>query len=219
MKKIRFFMLTAAVLFLVPALAACTAEPYTAKTYDAAAGISDLTIEVRDRAVEVVMTDDETVRVEYYANSKEDYSFEEKDGVLTMKAVSNKDWTDYIGVNGNREQQIIRVYLPRGIRNLSLVTTNRDVSLSEIDVAGSCSLDVNNGNISFETLSVGSALSVKVKNGNVAGTLIGSYDVFDMNISVSKGDSNLPARKEGGEKQLTADVNNGDLTIELTPAA
>ncbi len=53
------------------------------------------------------------------------------------------------------------------------------------------------------------------KNGNIAGTIIGGWDDFSISCNIKKGDCNLPASKEGGEKLFTASCNNGNINIEF----
>ena len=40
-------------------------------------------------------------------------------------------------------------------------------------------------------------------------------DEFSITCMIKKGESNLPALKEGGDKSLTAECNNGDINIEF----
>lgn len=78
---------------------------------------------------------------------------------------------------------------------------------------------VNGGSIELELLDAGSSVSLSAKNGSVRGTLVGSYDDFAIEADVKKGDSNLPAVKEGGEKALAVDVNNGDIDLTFSESS
>ena len=52
----------------------------------------------RDRAVEVVRSQDAQVHIQYAENSKEYYEISVSDDqVLTMTSASDKAWTDYVG--------------------------------------------------------------------------------------------------------------------------
>ena len=101
------------------------------------------------------------------------------------------------------------------MENLTLSTTNEDISLPELSVTGSVSISSNGGDISFETLDVGSALTLNVKNGDISGTVVGSYDDFAIQTKIKKGESSLPDEKDGGEKTLNVSGNNGDVNIEF----
>ena len=81
------------------------------------------------------------------------------------------------------------------------------------------SINVNNGNIIFEQLAVGRTIDLVSKNGNISGAISGGYDDFAITTTIKKGDSNLPAQKDGGEKTLNVTANNGDINIEFIPTA
>ena len=160
------------------------------------------------------LSQDGQVHLDYSENSKEYYEISVSDGVLTMTSASNKEWTDYIGVKSSDEDRKISLQVPDALlENLTLSTTNEDISLPELAVTGSISLSANGGDISFETLDAGSALTLNVKNGDISGAILGSCDDFAIQSEIKKGESNLPDSKEGGEKTLKVSANNGDIEI------
>ena len=59
-------------------------------------------------------------------------------------------------------------------------------------------------------------LSLTVKNGDISGKVLGSCDDFAIQTEIKKGESNLSAGKEGGEKTLSVSCNNGDVDIGFT---
>ena len=77
-----------------------------------------------------------------------------------MTSASNKEWTDYIGVNPLAEDRKISLQVPDALlESLTLSTTNEDVTLPALAVTGSISISSNGGNITFENLEIGSALN------------------------------------------------------------
>ena len=152
-----------------------------------------------------------------YENSKEYYNISVSDeNVLTMTSASNKDWTDYIGGKPSAEDRKISLQIPDGLlENLTLSTTNEDITLSALSVTESISISCSGGNIAFEALDVGSALHLAVKNGDISGELAGSYDDFAIQSEIKKGESNLPDNKDSGAKLLNVSSNNGDVNIAL----
>lgn len=64
-------------------------------------------------------------------------------------------------------------------------------------------------------MAVGDLLRLKTKDGDITGTVIGSYDTFEVISEVSKGKSNLPEHNEGGDKTLDVSANNGDINLEF----
>ena len=200
-------------------LAGCSdnSEPFEEKTYTPDTQVSAVSLDVQDREIEVSLSEDEQIHIQYYENSKEYYNISVSDeNVLTMTSASNKDWTDYIGGKPSAENRKISLQIPDGLlENLTLSTTNEDITLSALSVTESISISCSGGNIAFEALDVGSALHLAVKNGDISGELAGSYDDFAIQSEIKKGESNLPDNKDSGAKLLNVSSNNGDVNIEL----
>ena len=193
-------------------------EPFEEKSYTPDTQINEINLDVTDREIEVSLSEDEQIHIQYYENSKEYYDISVSDeNVLTMTSASDKGWTDFIGVKPSDDNRKILLQIPDGLlENLTLSTTNENITLSTLAVAGNINLSSNGGNIAFENLDAGSALTLNAKNGNISGTIAGSYDDFSIQSSIKKGESNLPDNKEDGEKTLDVTGNNGDIHIEFT---
>ena len=200
-------------------LAGCSkgSEPFEEKSYTSDTQINEINLDVEDREIEVSLSPDEQVHIQYAENSKEYYEISVSDDkVLTMTSASNKEWTDYIGTKPAAEDRKIGLQIPDALlENLTLSTTNEDITLPVLTVTGSISLSSNGGNIAFGNLDVGNALTLNAKNGNISGSIVGGYDDFSIQSEIKKGDSNLPDQKDGGEKALHVSCNNGDVTIEF----
>lgn len=179
--------------------------------------VNGINLDVRDREIEVVLSKDEQVHIQYSENSKEYYEISVSDGnLLTMVNASNKEWTDYIGGKPSAEDRKIVLQVPTALLDtVILSTTNEDVFLPVLAVTGSIDVSTNGGNITFENLDVGNTLTLTVKNGDISGTVAGSYDDFAIQSEIKKGDSNLPNNKESGKKMLNVTSNNGDINIEF----
>lgn len=193
-------------------------EPFEQKNYVVdAAQIRGVSIDVRDRQIEVSLSDDGQIHLDYFENSTEYYSiFASDDGVLNMTSASNKEWTEYFGGKPDDENRKISLRLPDMLLDsLALSTTNEDISVYALTAADNISFSANGGDISFERLDVGSTLDINAKNGDISGTVIGSYDDYSIVSKVKKGESNLPENKSGGTKTLNVSANNGDIDIEL----
>lgn len=200
-------------------LAGCSdsGEPFEEKSYTSATPIEEINLDVQDREIEVALSPDQQVHIQYFENSKEYYDLSVSDqNVLTMTSATNKDWTDYIGGKPSAENRKITLQVPNSLlENMTLSTTNENISLSPLSVTGSMSISANGGNISFGNLEVGSALTLEVKNGDISGAVVGGYDDFAIQCESKKGENNLPQRKDGGEKALTVSSNNGDVNIQF----
>lgn len=194
-----------------------TNEPYTQKSYIPDSAVSAVCINVRDREVIVTPSADGQIRIDYFENSKEFYDISiSEDHVLTMTAVSNKEWTDFIGGKASGDVRKISLQMPDALlKSLKISTTNEDISVSALTLSESVSFSANGGNITFEKLYAGNEVVLDVKNGNISGTVSGSYDDYAITCDIKKGKSNLPAKKEGGSKKLLVTANNGDVEIDI----
>lgn len=200
-------------------LAGClnNGAPFEKKTYTPNTQIKEIILDVRDREIEVLLSQDGQVHMQYSESSKEYYDISVSDEkVLTMSSASDKAWIDYIGGKPPAENRKILLQIPDAfLEDLTLSTTNGNITLPALAVTGSITIASNGGNIAFGNLDVGNALYLAVKNGNIAGTVIGSYDDFAIQTEIKKGKSNLPDNKTGGEKTLNVSVNNGDVNVAL----
>lgn len=217
MKKIISLILCFAMSCIV--LTGCSngSESFERKSYTPDTQIKEICLDVRDNEIEVVQSDDEQVHIQYSESSKEYYEIAVFDeNILTMVSASDKEWTDYIGIKSSAKDRKILLQIPDALlENLTLSTTNEDISLSKLAVTGSINIASNGGDITFESIDVGKALYLTVKNGDIEGTILGSYDDFSIQSEIKKGESNLPYTKTGGEKTLKIFGNNGSADIEF----
>lgn len=179
--------------------------------------ITEIYIDVWDRQIEVMLSRDDQVHIDYFENSKEYYDISVSDNhTLIMTAGSNKEWTDYIGGKSAGSSHKILLQIPDTLlAALKLSTTNEDISLSPLTVIGDISLSSQGGNIIFDKIDAQKSISISAKNGDITGSIIGSYDDYAISCDYKKGESNLPSNKEGGTKILTASNNNGNIDIEF----
>lgn len=219
MKKIKVMM---GVLLLAAALlTGCSQgekEVFRQKTFDAdGREVREIAVDVRDREIQVVLSGDDSVRIDYAESGKQTYDVALSDqGVLTMTAASGKEWRDYVGVNASAEDRRIVLHVPAGkLDALELRTNKEDVTLPALLEADRVTLEVTDGDVSFDRLRVGECLDVTSKNGDVRGSVVGGYDDFAMTCAVKKGESSLPEEKAGGDKTLRVSANNGDVAIEF----
>ncbi|MEK5395521.1 DUF4097 family beta strand repeat-containing protein [Paenibacillus sp. FSL K6-2859] len=98
-------------------------------------------------------------------------------------------------------------------KDLNIETKNDHALLSGVSVKGSIDATLSNGDLEVTKVVVGDTLKMKAKNGDITGTVIGSYDVFDITSKASKGKNNLPESKSGGDKKLEVSTNNGDIDL------
>ena len=217
MKKILLFVLCFVLVSFILTGCSNNSEPFEKKNYTPDAQINEINLDVRDRQIEVSLSEDKQVHIQYSENSKEHYDISVSDkNALTMTSASNKEWTDYIGGKPSSEVRKISLQIPNALlENLTLSTTNEDITISALTVTESISISSNGGNITFGNLDIGNALCLTVKNGDISGTVVGSYENFSIETEIKKGESNLPGKKDEGEKTLNVSSNNGNVTIDF----
>ena len=218
MKKILAALTACTLLAALLAAVGCSgAETFEAKRYSSGEdSVTSVSIDVTDRKVEVVASADGQAHIDYSESEQEFYSIRlAEDGALTMTLETNKNWTDFIGTKPAAQYRKITLAVPSGLSDLTIKTTNETIGITSLTVQNAVTLDCNGGNIAFELLGVGKSLDVTAKNGNITGNVLGGWDDFSVSCESKKGESNLPERKEGGEKSLTVNCNNGDIDIQF----
>ena len=79
-------------------------ERYTAS----AAEVQAINIDVRDRKIEISVSQNDEIHIDYYESAKESYDFSVSDDhVLSVTAVTDKNWTDYFGGKAPAEQRVL----------------------------------------------------------------------------------------------------------------
>ncbi len=218
MKKTILFLIVAALLPFSALFGACSGGgTFTARNYDSGdAEITALCVDAEDRTVEGGISDDGRIHIDCAESEKEFYDISLSGSELTVKLVFDKDWTDFIGTKPAKEYRTIKIRVPLdGLTRLDVKTTNEAITVSSLAVSGEISLSSNGGDIVFEELFVGKGMEATVKNGDITGSLVGGWDDFSIECSIKKGESNLPEKKEGGEKYLNLSGNNGDIHVEF----
>ena len=214
LKKSLAALALAASLASLCALVGCSEQTFTERTFASGEqAVQSVVVDVADRAVEVVASEDGQAHVAGFESEQEYYDITLEGGVLTVKLVQDKEWTDFIGTKPDAQYRALTIALPADVASLTVATTNEDVRL-ELLAFDAVSLSSNGGNLVFEALSAGESISLTAKNGNIEGTIAGGWDDYSIDCTVKKGESSLVS-KEGGAKTLTVDCNNGDVRVQF----
>lgn len=176
--------------------------------------VQNINIDVRDSEIEVGVSEDNQIHINYLESDKEFYDISiAKDKTLNMIFNSNKEWKDFIG--NSTDRKIVLLLPDTMMVDLKLATTNEDIKLVNLKTMNNVYLRTNNGDIKFKNLDVEKNISLTAKNGNIKGSIVGGYDDFSIACKVKKGECNLPAEKKNGHKKLAVDINNGDAIIDI----
>ena len=214
LKKSLAALALAASLASLCALVGCSEQTFAERAFASGEqAVQSVVVDVADRAVEVVASEDGQAHVAGFESEQEYYDITLEGGVLTVKLVQDKEWTDFIGTKPDAQYRALTIALPAGVASLTVATTNEDVQLDPL-AAETVSLSSNGGSLVFESLSAGERISLTAKNGNIEGTIAGGWDDYSIDCTVKKGESSLVS-KEGGAKTLTVDCNNGDVRVQF----
>ena len=217
MKKSWTTILTALAALALGIAAAAADEAFEPMRYEAQ-NVRAVRIDVRDRRVEVLPSEDGTLRIEAFESGKERYGLSVDEGgnlVMTLDT-SAKTWMDFIGGKPEAGVRTITLRLPEGgLDELAIATTNEDIVLSPLRMEQEAALVNNGGSIRFEGLDAGSAIRLEAKNGDIVGSVAGGWDDYAIACNIKKGRSNLPQSKPEGAKTLTVVCNNGEVEVRL----
>lgn len=135
-------------------LAGCSnnSEPFEEKSYIPDTQIKEINLDVWDREIEVSLSEDGQVHIQYFENSKEYYDISVSDEILSMTSANNKEWKDYIGGKASSGNRKISLQIPNELLDtLTLSTTNEDISLSALTVTGNISVLPTVGTLHLKT--------------------------------------------------------------------
>ncbi len=214
-------ILFAAVSFgLAGSLSGCASdEDFTAQQYAAEGEVVSLSVDVSDRAVKLMPSEDGKLRIDYYESEKTSYDISlSEEGVLSVTLDLDQSWTDFVGVQPAAEYRTVCVYLPQELTDVSVSTTNEAISATGTIAAQNVSMSVNGGDLTFRKIAAEKSVTLNAKNGNITGTILGSWDDYAIACNVKKGECSLPENKTGGSKTLSVDCNNGDVEVEIANA-
>lgn len=195
-------------------LCACDGEDvFFEEEYSCSEETKNIVIDIRDKVVDVKPSFDDKVHLQYFQGEKSKYYLTEEDCLLT---VTQSETAGISFGKADRTYRTLTIFLPRKITSLSISTTNEDICIAPFGEAEDIALNDNRGNILLENVFVSKNLSITVKNANISGSVAGGWDDFAIMCDVKKGECNLPNLKEGGDKTLKINCNNGDVNITFT---
>ncbi len=206
-----------ATLFVLSLCGVTGAGQFTAKDYvTLAEDIDKININVEDREVEVTVSQDAQIHINYFESEKEYYDISTHDGKLNVRFVDDKTWIDYIGLKSSFEYRKVKIEIPNDlISNLNITTTNENIKVSNLNLQQDLKLNSNGGSIEINSILVGGTINLTAKNGNITGSILGSWDEYSIDTTIKKGESNLPSEKQDGTKHLITNCNNGDINIQF----
>lgn len=193
------------------------AGEFSAKTYSTLGSeVSDININVRDRDINIISSQDEQIYINYFVSEKEYYDINLTNNVLNINFIDKKSWIDHIGLKPSIDNRKIEIRIPNNlISNINISTTNENISISDLSIQNNLTLNSNGGDVKISSIQVGSTISLTTKNGSISGSIVGSWDEYSIDCTIKKGETNLPSKKPEGSKHLITNCNNGDINISF----
>ena len=207
-------------------LTACSLSDYETNIHKINEEFYNISIKTDTADIAFAPSNDGMCIVACYEKAKISHSVEVKEGTLTVNAVNNKNWYDYIGVNIDSPK--ITVYLPEAEYSSLIIEESTgdieiskdfgfksiDISLSTGDVkcyanaSETIKIAASTGDIYVEGISA-SSLDITVSTGNV--TVSNVTCNADMTIGVSTGNAYLT---DIVCQNLISTGSTGDITLK-----
>ncbi|WP_312113189.1 DUF4097 family beta strand repeat-containing protein [Brevibacillus reuszeri] len=172
--------------------------------------INQMSLTARDRTVELVDSTDNQIHINFFENDQEYYEIDVSDKKeLTMKAVTNKNLKDYIGLDADKAHHAIKIAVPSGIVcGIKIVTSKGNIVFSNVDVAGSVDASTSNGKIQVTNVAVDKILKLETKNDDIILSEVNIRGSIDASLS----NGNIEVTKVAVDDTLKLKSKNGDIT-------
>ena len=113
---------------------------FSAQSYSCAGEeVRNVSVDVRDSAVEIAPSEDGTLRIEYYESESRTYGIALEGGTLSVSLVSEGGIGNFFGVQPDVGFRTLRLYVPDGLGTLAVTTTNEDITLASVSCTDSVS--------------------------------------------------------------------------------
>lgn len=188
-----------------------TSTSYEEKSYAVdAEKVIKISLTTRDRTVELVESTDNQIHINYFENDKESYEINVSDKKeLTMEAVANKNWKDYVGLDTDKAHRNVKIAVPDGISSeINIKTSKGDIVFSEVDISGSVDAETSDGKIKISDVTVDTVLKLKTKNDDIILSEVSSEDTIDASVS----NGNIVVINVEVDDTMKIKTKNGDIT-------
>ncbi|MDT3496862.1 DUF4097 domain-containing protein [Bacillus toyonensis] len=183
---------------------------YEEKSYSIEADkISQIFLSDIDRSVDVVKSNDNEVHITYFENDKESYAIDISDDKnLIMKANTNKELKDYVGLNSDKTHRNVKISVPRGMESgVEIKTSKGDINLSEVNISGFIDATTSNGKIKASNVEIEKSFKVETKNDDINLSNVNVKGSIDATVS----NGNLYIAKVAVEDTLKLQSKNGGI--------
>ncbi|MEM1484376.1 DUF4097 family beta strand repeat-containing protein [Oscillospiraceae bacterium PP1C4] len=187
-----------------------TTDPYEEKEYYVKAdGINTITFNDSSARVNIVKSNDNQIRLNYFENEKEYYTIDVSDnGELAIMFESNIKWQNFVGFNlGSRD--FFEIAIPENIKcDISLKTSNGIITADNLSIDGDISLKTSNGAIALSNINTDGNVTAVTSRGSISASNLSSQD-----FSAKSSTGELRLTDVICEVKITAETSNGEIEI------
>ncbi len=177
-------------------------------TYEISEQFNNISIDTDTADICFVPSDDGKCKVVCQEFEKEKHSVSTDNGTLTIKAVNERKWYDYIGVNFGKTK--LTVYLPNTeYQSLVIKEDTGDVEIPSGFIFDSIDMDLTTGDVDLTGVTCKGELKICVTTGDVE---FDGCDAPEIVVETSTGDVDLTGVTCKGELKIC--VTTGDVEIQ-----
>ncbi|MDR2046724.1 MAG: DUF4097 domain-containing protein [Clostridiales bacterium] len=177
--------------------------------------IKSLDIDVKDKNIKLLHTEDDVFSVEYFDYYGSSLSVGFSDGKLSIREVKN-EWLIVDGLFrllSNGEERDVYVYLPERLTgNFNIRITNGDLTARGVNADGGFTASLTNGNVHIADAAFGNT-EIDNVNGNIK---IRNLNTGGLAAKSANGNLDIDgAVIGGGDGERKADINNTNGNISI----
>lgn len=194
-------------------------EQFEERRYTADAACTALSIQLRDRTLQLEPSSDGLIHIVCHESESRGYDIApDENGTLTVTQWEDNGPLGLLHTGVPAQGRTVLVQVPASLAGLNIQLQGENLALPALSVQGEANIRVNNGGLTFEMLDAPS-IRLEIKNGDISGAVAGAQSDYSITSEVKKGESSLPAEQSGGSRALSVLANNGDVAVAFTPGA
>jgi hypothetical protein len=186
------------------------AKAFEEKNYSvASSGISNINLRGANAKLNATKSNDDQIHLTYFENDKEHYDISvSQSGELSIIGRNDYQWYDYLRFNLNSSESIDIAIPDNSKCNLSLRTSNGNMTVNSLSVDGNISSETSNGSIDTNDINITGSFDAKTTNGAITENNISSKE-FSANSSNGK----INLTNVTSLESITGTTSNGEIGI------
>ncbi len=181
-------------------------KEFETMTYEFNQDFDNISVNVETATVIFASADDGVCKVECVEERKVKHSVKIQDGTLTISAVDNRKWYDYIGITFKTPK--VTVYLPKDVyTSLSVKTATGNIDVPDKFKLETLAITGTTSNIACYA-NVSKSIELKTTTGNIT---LGSAQTETVSLSATTGKVTV---KGVACKNLTAKCSTGHIELK-----